>query len=52
MKIKVAILERDKSYLARIVSAFGTKYADKLEIYSFTDPDIAMSTLSSARIDV
>lgn len=52
MKIKIAILEKDTSYLARIVSAFGTKYSDKLEIYSFTDPEVAMNTLNSARIDV
>ncbi len=52
MKIKLAILEKDKSYLTRIVSAFGTRYADKLEIYSFTDADVAIATLSSARIDV
>lgn len=52
MKIKLAILERDRSYLTRIASAFGTKYADKLEIYSFTDPEAALNTLSVARIDV
>lgn len=52
MKIRLAILERDKGYLTRIVSAFGTKYADKLEIYSFTDPDVALGTLNSAKIDV
>ncbi len=52
MKIKLAILETDRSYLTRIVSAFGTKYADKLEIYSFTDPDAAIATINSSRIDV
>lgn len=52
MKIKIAILERDKSYLTRIVTAFGTKYADKLEIYSFTDQEIAMQSLGQAKIDV
>lgn len=52
MKIKLAILEKDRSYLARIVSVFGTKYADKLEIYSFTDPEVALATLNSAKIDV
>lgn len=52
MKIRLAILECDKSYLTRIVSAFSTKYADKLEIYSFTDPEVALSTLNSAKIDV
>lgn len=52
MKIKIAILERDTSYLTRIVSAFGTKYSDKLEIYSFTDPGVAVATLNAAKIDV
>ena len=52
MKIKLAILERDQSYLNRIVSVFSTKYADKFEIYSFTNPDVALSTLDSAKIDV
>lgn len=52
MKIKLAILEKDKNYMQRIVSVFGTKYADKMEIYSFTDESVAMSMLSSASIDV
>ena len=52
MKIKLAILEKDRSYLARIVSAFGTKYADKFEIYSFTDMDVALSNVDTSRIDV
>lgn len=52
MRIKLAILEKDQSYLNRIVAAFGTKYADKFEIYSFTDQAIALSTLDSSRIDV
>lgn len=52
MKIKLAILEKDSAYLSRMVSVFGTKYADRLEIYSFTDQDIALATLASARIDV
>ena len=43
MRIKLAILERDQSYLSRIVSVFNTKYADKFEIYSFTDRDIALN---------
>jgi len=30
MKIKLAILEKDKSYLSRVVTVFGTKYADKI----------------------
>ena len=52
MRIKLAILEKDQSYLNRIVAAFGTKYADKFEIYSFTDQAIALSTLDPNRIDV
>lgn len=52
MKIRLAILEKDKSYLTRIVSAFGARYSDKLEIYSFTDYYVAMATLDSAKIEV
>ena len=52
MRIKLAILEKDQRYLNRIVAAFETKYADKFEIYSFTDQAIALSTLDSSRIDV
>lgn len=52
MKIKLAILEKDQSYLNRIGIAFSRKYADKLEIYSFTDLNIAFSTLESSRIDI
>lgn len=52
MRIKLAILEQDQVYLQRIVAAFNTKYSENLEIYSFTDKDIALSTLDSARIDV
>lgn len=52
MKIKLAILEKDKSYLSRIVSVFGTKYSDKFEIYSFTDQEVALSNLNTAKIDV
>ena len=52
MKIKLAILERDQSYLNRIVGVFGTKYADKFQLYSFTDMEMAMSTLETAKIEV
>jgi cellulose biosynthesis protein BcsQ len=52
MKIKLGILEKDTGYLNRMVPAFGAKYADKLEIYSFTDKQIALDTVESARIDV
>lgn len=52
MRIKLAILEKDASYLNRIVSVFSTKYADKFEIYSFTDQQVAMSILDDSKIDV
>ncbi len=52
MKIKLAILEKDTAYLSRMISAFGAKFADKVEMYSFTDKGIAMSTLVQAKIDV
>lgn len=52
MKIKLAILEKDRSYLTRIVSAFSARYADKLEIYSFTDYQVAMANLDLAKIEV
>lgn len=52
MRIKLAILEKDQGYLNRIVTTFSTKYADKFEIYSFTDQEMAITTLSTARIDV
>lgn len=52
MKIKLAILEKDLSYLNRIVNVFGTKYADKFQIYSFTDQEIAVSTVKSEKIEV
>lgn len=52
MKIKLAILEKDANYLNRIVTVFSTKYADKFEIYSFTDPTVALSSLDNIRIDV
>lgn len=52
MRIKLAILEGDTSYLNRIVAVFNTKYSDKLEIYSFTDEEVALATLNTAKIDV
>lgn len=52
MKIKLAILEKDAGYLNRIVSAFNVKYAEKLEIYSFTDYEIAMNNLEEMKINV
>ena len=52
MKIRLAILETDKSYLNRIVSAFNMKYADKFEIYSFTEEKTALEALGKYHVDV
>lgn len=52
MKIKVAILEQDKGYLNRFVSALSSKYSDKLELYSFSDSAVALSTLNDSKMDV
>lgn len=52
MKIKLAILERDDKYLNRLASVFNTKYADKFEIYSFTNLEVALTSLHNSRIDV
>lgn len=52
MKIKIAILENDQSYLNRIVTVFSTKYSDKFQIYSFTNLETALSVLESEKIEV
>lgn len=52
MKIRLLLLDSDKNYLNRITASFTTKYADEVEIYSFSDLEIAMEKLSSARVDV
>lgn len=52
MKIKLAILEKDLSYLNRIVTVFSTKYADKFQIYSFSDLQIAINAIATEKIDV
>ena len=52
MKFKLAILERDQNYLNRIVNVFSTKYADKCQIYSFTDMEMALATLETEKIEV
>lgn len=52
MKIKLAILESDSLYLRRVVPMFNSKYAEELEIYSFTDMDAAMACLEEKKIDV
>jgi MinD-like ATPase involved in chromosome partitioning or flagellar assembly len=54
MKIKLAILDSDRSYISRITSAFQSKYAgsDQVEIYAFTDEDKALSAIKPSKINV
>lgn len=52
MKIKLTILESDSAYLRRVVLMFNSKYAEELEIYSFTDADAAIACLEEKKIDV
>lgn len=49
MKIKVAVLDNDISYLNRIVAAFGIKYSEKMELYSFTEYEIVISILKEKK---
>lgn len=52
MKIKLALLEQDKNYLNKIVSVFSSKYADKFEIYSFSELPIALKELEASHLEV
>ena len=52
MKIRLAILEQDSTYLKRIVATFNIKYADKLELYTFTEMEPMLAELKNSRIDV
>lgn len=49
MKIRVAIIDNDNNYLERISSSLGSLYADKLEVYFFTDVKVATEKITSKR---
>ena len=52
MKIKVALLDKDKTYLDRIAGVFNARYMEELEIYAFTELNTALAALQKYRIDV
>ena len=52
IRIKLAILENDLNYINRIVSVFNSRFTDKLEVFTFTDKDAALSSLAENRINV
>lgn len=52
MKIRVAVITEDESYVRKISAAFNRRYPDKIELYSFTDPQIAMERLAKKKTDI
>ena len=52
MKIKLAIVDNDQSYLSRIAGALEGRYANKFEIYCFTSIDTAINSVGSSGINV
>ena len=52
MKLKVAIVEKDSRFLDRLVGILSKNYADQLEIYPYTDPEVALSTLEFMKINI
>jgi len=45
MIVKVAVIEKDPRFLDRLTTVFSKNYSDKLEIYPFSDSEVALSTL-------
>lgn len=52
LRIKVAIYDNDETYVNRLASAFNTNYQDKLEVYSFTDKNLAIENAVAKNVDV
>lgn len=52
MKIKLMIIEPDKSYLDRLSTVFSTRYNDKLTVVGSTNAEAAKSTIVSEGIEV
>lgn len=52
MKIRLAILDSDSIYAARIAKVFEAKYADVLEVYSFTVEELAKEQVKNRKIDI
>lgn len=52
MKIKLALLDNNPVYLNRVVPMLNNRFANELEIYSFTDIEGALHCLDEKKIDV
>lgn len=52
MKVRLAILHGDVTYLNRLASILGARYPDQLTLHAFTDPEAALAALRERKIDV
>ena len=52
MKIRLAIIDDDKTYLNRIELNFNTRYPDKFQISFFTSVEKAIENLKNIRVDI
>lgn len=52
MKIKIAILENDKLYLERLMLHFSKYYADKLEVYTYSQPESLAADIGNVHFEV
>lgn len=52
VRIKLAILHSDPTYVSRLTSALEAKYRNRLLLHSFTSPEKALESLVPEKIDV
>lgn len=52
MRLKVAILDRDKDFLNRLSQAFQKRYEDKISLYLFSDDMSLIMTLQNTKVDI
>ena len=52
MAIKVAVIESDLRFLDRLTAVFSKNYSDKIEIYPYTDAEVAISTLEFVKPNI
>ena len=52
MKIRAAILDRDKTYVSRFFDIFNKNYSNKIEIHAFTSEDSLYNFLKNSKIEV
>lgn len=52
MIIKLAVLDRNRSYTDRLADIYRKKYIDRLELFCFSDIDLLCSALTRNRYDV